>query len=72
MKWLDTKEYAAFCNAVRTAGANKIPKDGLMLFRNHLYRYTCNRRTHKIICVWQVKIEGNEDLIDKIIEEWEE
>jgi len=69
MIWLPKDEYAAFCSAVRTINANKIPKNGLMLYRNHLYVYTYER--YGIICNWQLEIEGNEDFIDKFMKKWE-
>jgi len=61
--WLETEEYAGLCSAIRTLYANKIPKKGLMLYREHLYVYTQDE-LHKIECVEKVIIAGNEDRID--------
>jgi len=67
--WLDTEEYAGLCSAIRTRYGNKIPKEDFILYRNHFYVYTYNRKLHKIIFEWGVEIAGNEDFIAKMSKE---
>ena len=65
---LPPQEYAELCSAIRTKYANKIPKDGGILYKNHYYRYNYNEQQEKIVCVFKVTIEGNEDKIKSMEE----
>ena len=72
MLWLPTEEYAGLCSAIRTSKANKIPNDGYMLYRNHLYAYTCNADTDEILCTGMLIIECNQRIINGLIKKQEE
>jgi len=62
-------EYAELCSAIRTKHADKIPKHDSILYKNDLYVYNYNKRAEKILCTYKIKIEGNEEIINKI-ERW--
>ena len=67
--WLSTKEYGELCHAIWTRFANKIPKDGFILYKDHFYRYTYDDETQRIYCEFKVLIVGNERLIKGLMEE---
>jgi len=69
--WLDTKEYAEVCSAIRTNNANKIPEEGYIFHSKHFYVYTHGRYSRKIIFELKIEIEGNEDYIDNFIRRFE-
>jgi len=71
MRWLDTKEYGEMCHAIRTKNANKIPKWGHLLYKNHFYVYTFDADEQRILCMDKIKIEGNQRLIKGLIKEEE-
>lgn len=68
---LPEKEYGALCHAINTKFANKIPSDGFILYKDHFYWYNYNGKQHKIICTGKIEIEGNQELIKALMEEWE-
>ena len=65
---LPTKEYAELCHAIRTRFANKIPSEGFILYNNHFYVYTFDRHMQRIYCTGKVVIDGNERVINGIME----
>lgn len=66
---LDRKEYGEVCSAINTMHANKIPNEGNILYKNHLYEYTHNKWTHRIEFVGRWEIESNISRIKWIMEE---
>jgi len=67
--WLSTKEYGELCHAIYSKFANRIPKDGFILYNNYFYMYTYDDETHRIYCQRKIEIDGNERLIGGIIRE---
>ena len=61
--WLPAKEYGELCHAITTRFANKIPAVGNILYKDHYYAYTYDEFTHKIDCIEQIEIVGNEEYI---------
>jgi len=68
MLWLHPIEYSELCHAIRSMFANKIPDEGIVLYKNHLYRYTYSGKTHRIVCLDKIEIEGNQDIIEQAVE----
>lgn len=60
---LPKQEYAEVCSAIRTKYADKIPKNGYILYKNDFYVYNYNKQNYKIVCLNKIKIEGNEEYI---------
>ena len=69
--WLPPDEYKGFDGAIRLLHANKIPNNGKILYRDHLYRYTHDAETHEILCVEKIIIEGNQRIISGYMKEEE-
>lgn len=69
---LPPDEYAGLCSAIRTKYANMIPNNDCMLYKNDLYVYNYNKKSEKILCTFKVKIEGNEEMINKIVRWYDE
>ena len=67
--WLSSEEYGEICHAICTKYANKIPKWGHLLYKNHFYVYTFEVDEQKILCVDKIEIEGNKRQINGIIKE---
>lgn len=67
---LPKKEYAELCSAIRTKFANKIPAKGQMLYGICYYRFNYNKQQAKIVCSYKLPINGNEKLIDDIMEDF--
>ena len=64
---LPKKEYAAFCSAIRTKYADKIPTVGRILNGDHLYLFRYNKSNEKIACTFKVPIVGNENIISELM-----
>ena len=71
MIWLSKKEYGEVCKSIRTNNANKIPKWGQLLYKNHFYVYSFDAEEEQILFQHKIKIEGNERLIKGLIKEEE-
>ena len=65
--YLDKESYAKLCSAVRTKYGNKIPKVGNILIGNSYYKFKYSKRYEQILCVFELKIEGNEKLINELM-----
>ena len=65
--WLPPKDYGELCHAIRSRFANKIPKDGFLLYKDHFYTYTFDDEEQKIYCIGRKEISGNEQTIDMVI-----
>lgn len=61
--WLEKKEYAEVCSAIRTKFADNIPAKGCIFHKNDFYGFHYNEKTYRIVFRLKIEIEGNEDLI---------
>ena len=66
---LPKKEYGEVCHAIRTKCANKIPKSGKILYKNHYYMYTYSKREEQILFTQRVPITSNKKWIGNYDEE---
>ena len=69
--WLSAKEYGELCHAITSKFANKIPKEGYLLYSDSFYVYTFDVELQRIYCQGKFEIEGNEDIIDIAIRRFE-
>ena len=66
---LPAQEYAELDSAIRTKYGNKIPKNGLHLYKDHAYVYNYNKRQEKMVCISKIQIVGNEEKIKELQQE---
>ena len=63
---LPKQEYAQICSAIRTRYANKIPKNSGILIDDFYYQFVYKKNIEQILCVYKIKIEGNEEIINQM------
>ncbi len=68
---LPKKEYAEFCSSVRTKYADRIPKQGQMLYGGNYYRFRYSKSQERIVCTFRLRIEGNERKINNLFKEFD-
>lgn len=63
---LPKKEYGKMCSLVNTKYANKIPPKGIIRDEECFYLFTYNRRQYRILFKFKIKIDGNEDFLNRL------
>ncbi len=64
---LDKKEYAELCSAVRTKYADKVPRDGQILYGKYFYCFHYKKSQERIVCTFRLQIEDNEEEIEYLM-----
>lgn len=64
--WLEKKEYAEVCSAIRTKFTDNIPAKGSVFYRNHYYLFKYDNNACQIVYYKKIPIVGNEDFINKL------
>ena len=67
--YLGKESYAKLCSAVKTKYGNKIPKKGKIFVGESLFCFKYSKRKEQILCTFELKIEGNEELIRNMTED---
>ena len=64
---LEKKEYAELCSAVRTKYADKVPRDGQILYGKYFYCFHYTKSQEQIVCTFRLQIENNEEEIEYLM-----